>query len=169
MDPRPSGFYNSLNQLETELGRWTQYELLNAKNEDTLVSCQSSMPAPSHTIVAHATTIMVICASLLLNQLRGQPPGSPVAPENDECGGQVDRIVSILRSRKGDHQWISCHVGNYPIYVAGYFMRPEEGIGLVRAEMQQRFENLYWEKVSRYWEDLETVWRMISRNIPMVH
>jgi hypothetical protein len=25
--------------------------------------------------------------------------------------------------------------------------------------MQQRFENLHWRQVSRYWEDLETVWR----------
>ena len=169
MDSRPSGFYNSLNQLGTELGKWTQYELLDTKNEDTLVSCQSPMLAPSHTIVGHATTIMVICASLLLNQLRGQLPGFPVAPANEECGGQADRIVSILRFRKGDHRWTSCHVGTYPIYVAGYFMRSEEEIGLVRVEMQQRFENLHWGQVSRYWEDLETVWRTTPRNFSSVH
>lgn len=169
MYPRPSDFYNSLDRLETELGRWTQYELLDLENEETLVSCQSPMLAPSHTIVGHATAIMVICASLLLNQLRGQPLGSPVAPADEKLGGKVDRIVSILRSRRGDHRWTSCHVGTYPIYVAGYFMRSEEEIGLVRAEMQQRFENLHWGQVSRYWEDLETVWRTTPRGTPTVY
>ena len=127
------------------------------------------MLAPSHTIVGHATAIMVICASLLLNQLRGQPLGSPVAPADEKLGGQVDRIVSILRSRRGDHRWTSCHVGTYPIYVAGYFMRSEEEIWLVRAEMQQRFENLHWGQVSRYWEDLETVWRTTPRGTLTVY
>jgi hypothetical protein len=53
--------------------------------------------------------------------------------------------------------------------VAGYFMRSEEEIGLVRAEMQQRFENLHWGQVSRYWEDLETVWRTTPKNFSSVH
>ena len=100
---------------------------------------------------------MVTCASLLLHQLRSQTPKVPGVPTNEEYGGHIDKIASILRSRKGDSRWTSCHVGTYPIYVAGYFMRSEEEIGLVRAEMQQRYENLHWGQVSRYWEDLETV------------
>jgi hypothetical protein len=112
---------------------------------------------------------MVNCASLLLDQLRGQPLAFPVAPANEKYDGKLNEIVSILRSRKGDRHWTSCHVGTYPVYVAGYFMRCEEEIDLVRTEMQQRFENLHWGQVSRYWNDLETVWRTTTRNVSTVH
>jgi hypothetical protein len=159
MDPRPPDFYKSLSRLETELDSWKQPDSLEPRSEMPISSCESPIPTPSDTIVGDATTIMVICASLLLSQLRSQPSGCPVAPVNDEGGEQVNRMMSILRVRKGDQRWASCYVGTYPIYVAGYFTRSEEEIDLVRADMQQRFENLHWRQVSRYWEDLETVWR----------
>lgn len=169
MDHRPPDFYDSLNQLEAELSTWTQSELLQCEDKKSIVSCQSPTLAPSHTISGHATTIMVSCASLLLDQLRGQPLAFPVAPANERYDRQINKIVSILRSRKGDHHWTSCHVGTYPVYVAGYFMRCEEEIDLVRTEMQQRYENLHWGQVSRYWNDLETVWRTTTRNVSTVH
>jgi hypothetical protein len=166
MDPRPPDFYILLSQLEIELDSWKQAESLEPQNEKSTATCQPPLLAPSNTIVGHATMIMVICASLVLNQLRSQPSGCLVAPVNDECGGQVERMMSILRYRKGDQRWTSCHVATYPVYVAGYFTRSKEEIDLVRADMQQRFENLHWGQVSRYWEDLETIWRMRSRRIP---
>jgi hypothetical protein len=165
MDPKPPDFYDSLSQLETELGSWRRSDSLEPESQNSLASCQSPMLASSSSIVGHATTIMVICASLLAHQLRGQPHSLPIAPTDHHCGGQVDTIVSILRSRKGDLQWTSCYVGTYPIYVAGYFMRSEMEIELVRAEMRQRYEGLHWGQVSRYWEDLETVWRTRSKGI----
>jgi hypothetical protein len=169
MDPRPPDFFNSLKQVETELASWEQYELLGPENNNSLASCQSPMHTSSCSLVGHATLIMVTCVSLLLRQLRGQAHSSPSPPEDEEGGKMVDRIIFILRSRKGDHQWTSCHVATYPIYVAGYFMRSEKEVSLVRAEMQQRFEDLHWRQVSRFWEDLETVWRTTTRNNSVAH
>jgi hypothetical protein len=169
IDPRPPEFTNSLKQVETELASWKRYELLESENDNSLASCQSPMPASSHSLVGHATLIMVTCASLLLHQIRGQAHNPPSPPDDEEGGKMVDRIISILRSRKGDHQWTSCHVATYPIYVAGYFMRSEEEISLVRAEMQQRFEDLHWRQVSRFWEDLESVWRTTTRSNLIAH
>lgn len=169
MNPRPPDFYKSLSRLEAELDSWKQSDSLERRSEMSKLSCQSLIPKPSDTIVGHATTIMVTCASLLLNQLRSQPSGCPVVPANDECGEQVDRMMSILRYRKGDQRWVSCYVGTYPVYVAGYFTRSEEEIDLVRGDMQQRFENLHWGQVSRYWGDLETVWKMRTRKISTAH
>lgn len=163
MAPKPPDFHDTLSQLETELDSWKRSGYFEPENENLSANCNSSMLASSHSIVGHATTIMVICASLLAHQLRGQPHSVPSAPTDEDCSGQIDKIISILRSRQGDHQWTSCHVGTYPIYVAGYFMRSEEEVGLLRAEMQQRFEDLHWGQVCRYWEDLETVWRTRSR------
>lgn len=162
MNPKPPDFNHSLTRLEAELGSWERYGLLEHENESLFASCKPPIAVSSHSIVGHATIIMVTCASLLVHQLRRQPHGSPVAPNDEESGELVDRIISILRYRKGDHQWTSCHVATYPIYVAGYFMRSEEEISLVRSEMQQRFEDLHWRQVSRFWDDLETVWRMRS-------
>jgi hypothetical protein len=166
MNPKSRSFETSLSQVETELDVWDRSGLLASEDEKSLAICQSPVLASSHSIVGHATTIMAICASLLVHQLRRQPHciRVPIAPAGDECGEQVDKIITILRSRKGDHQWTSCHVSTYPVYVAGYFMRSEEEIGLVRAEMQQRFEDLHWRQVSRYWDDLETVWGTRSRS-----
>jgi len=169
MSPRPPDFSNSLKQVETELASWEWYELLGPENDNSLASCQSPMPTSSHSLVGHATLIMVTCASLLLHQLRGQARNAPSPPDDEEGGKMVDKIISILRSRKGDHQWTSCHVATYPIYVAGYFMRSEEEINLVKAEMQQRFEDLHWRQVSRFWEDLETVWRTTARSDSIAH
>lgn len=169
MDPRPPDFYKSLCQLEIELDSWKQVESLRSQNEQSTASCQPPLLAPSDTIVGHATTIMVTCASLLMNQLRSQPSGFPVALANDECGRDVETLMFILRYRKGDQRWASCYVGTYPVYVAGYFMRSEEEIDLVRADMQQRFVNLHWGQVSRYWEDLETVWRSRTRKMSTAH
>jgi len=168
MDPKSRPFEISLSQVENELSAWQRFELLAANSDESSASRKSSMIAPPLSIVGHATRITVICASLLVHHLRTQPRDLrvPVPPTDKECDKQVDSITAILRSRKGDHQWTSCHVGTYPVYVAGYFMRSEEEVTLVRAEMQQRFEDLHWGQVSRYWEDLETVWRMRSQSMP---
>jgi hypothetical protein len=169
MHPRPPDFYKSLSQLEIELESWKQAESLESQNEQSTASSQPPLLAPSNTIVGHATIIMVTCASLLLNQLHSQSSGFPVAPANNKRGRDVEKLMAILRYRKGDQRWASCHVATYPVYVAGYFTRSEEETDLVRGDMQQRFENLHWGQVSRYWEDLETVWRTRTRKIATAH
>jgi hypothetical protein len=167
MNPKSRDFEVFLSQVENQLSAWEGCELPAANSIESLFSRQPSMNEPSHSIVGHSTTIMVICASLLVHHLRTQPHSLRVpVPPDKECDKQVDKITAILRSRKGHHQWTSCHVGTYPVYVAGYLMRSEEEIMLVRAEMQQRFEDLHWRQVSRYWEDLETVWKTRSQSSP---
>lgn len=145
----------TLNQLRCEIETWEAAVLC-----DHEIDCLSASEQPNrkHDFYREASYLFILTISLLLDQMAetevtGGPPR--MASSNS---WQISKATQILRARSNDTEWKMCFLGNWPIYTLGFFMSTSEGVRLVRAEINGRWDLMKFSQLARFSNDLEIAW-----------
>ena len=109
------------------------------------------------------TRLYLLIASLITDQLIRRAHKAPEQSSENEQSWQLRQILSIMDRRRDDPQWLTCYLGNWPIYTIGRFLTSNEAISSLRQEMRKRWEIQRLSQVKRYWTDLEKFWSAKDR------
>lgn len=139
---------------------------------ETLILCdqdQSGLSSDEQTTQAYqfhrdGSYLFVLTLSLLLEQIEHSARNLHADRRPDLPGmvspacWQITRAREIIQRRQHDDGWKMCFVGSWPVYTLGFFMSSIEDIELIRAEMIDRWRLTGFSQVSRYMNDLESIW-----------
>lgn len=164
----------ALGELKSEVEAWEAIVLCDKEFDRLGVNGASN---PYQIYYESASYLYTLVVSLLLEQISasasmheaGVNERAPLerrqAPSIAATGSwQLQKAMQIIKKHHGDDNWTGCYIGNWPVYTLGCFLSQPEHIDLVREDMKRRWEITKFTQVTRFWEDLESVWT--ARNQP---
>lgn len=136
---------------------------------ETLVICDQDLSSDEQTTQAYqfqrdGSYLFVLTISLLLEQIEHSVRNLHVDARSDlpeivsPACWQITKAREIIQRRQHDDAWKTCFIGSWPVYTLGSFMSSIEDIELLRAEMMDRWRLTGFSQISRYMNDLESIW-----------
>lgn len=142
----------------------------NKQRQDLLANVQAQLASWSNgtdlgypidqenSVTGDLTRLVVLAISIFLEHLTHDPLAYLTLPRPSSSSWQLRKIISILELRRQDPEWSNSYLGIWPVWTVGIFMHNECHIELIRDDLQRRWDAIHMSVISRYREDLESVW-----------
>jgi hypothetical protein len=155
---------STLERLRSEVEEW-ENAILNNQSIDPLA--QGEFFSRQQAYYEEASYLYVLVVSLLLEQackqseydIQPTPHQNHLPKAVPRHTWQIQKALRILRALEFDNNWISCYIGNWPVYTLGFCLTDAQDIDLVRGEMDRRWESTKSMQIPRFHDDLKSVWR----------
>ncbi|KAF5680462.1 hypothetical protein FDENT_8401 [Fusarium denticulatum] len=152
---RESANMEDLVKLQTEVTTWEDFALQAVEHTDAYDALNKD-----------ANCLYTMIASILMQHLIAFGPNTGLPKVSPIDSWQACTALQILSRRAGDHRWLECFMGTWPVYALGFLLSDGNDRDIVRRDMQSRRELTGFWIVKRFQEDLEGSWAGLEAESP---